>query len=370
MSLISVKSKRWIVGVVAIASIAIFFTAGARAQFQGDGQGNAPRGRWLKGASFPEPEEELYGITVNGKMYVLGGFGMNPFGKPPGLVFEYDPTTDKWTKKKNMPFPVHHQAMAEYNGKIYMFGGYLYYPPAGKQGQGWQPVDNSWEFDPATDTWKELAHMPDKRGSAIAEQIAGKMYVIGGATMNPQSNEPAVFPNRPARSVGTNDMYDPATNTWAARSPMPTARNHMFSGAVNGKIYAIGGRIGSPFITVATNVGVVEEYDPATDQWGPPKRPMPTPRSGGGWGSYGGRIYVAGGEAQTPQMTPAFRALEAYEPATDTWSVLPSMPVPRHGVAGTFIGNRLHLVSGKVTSSGAPDTKLETGTHDIFEVTD
>ena len=365
--------KRWpaaIAALASVASIALLLTVAARAQFQGSGEGVTPKGRWLKAASFPEPEEELYGITVNGKMYVLGGFGLNPFGKPPGLVYQYDPDTDKWTKKTNMPLPVHHQAMATLNGKIYMFGGYLYYPPQGGQGQGWQPVDNAWEYDTATDTWKALAPMPDKRGTAIAEEVNGKFYVIGGATMNPGSKEPAVFPNRPARSVGTNDMYDPATNKWESRSPMPTARNHAFAGAVNGKIYVIGGRIGSPFITVAQNVGVVEEYDPATDQWGPPRRPMPTPRSGGGWDTHGGRIYVAGGEAQTREMTPAFRALEAYEPATDTWSILPSMPVPRHGVAGAFIGNRLHLVSGKVTSSGASDTKLETGTHDVFEVID
>ena len=357
------------ISALSILAFALLCFTAARAQYQGPGTGETPKGKWLKGAGFPEPEEELYGITVNGKMYVLGGFGLNPFGKPPGLVYEYDPTTDKWAKKKNMPLPVHHQAMATVNGKIYMFGGYLYYPLPGG-GQGWQPVDNAWMYDPAADTWKALAPVPDKRGAGLAEAVNGKMYFIGGATMNPGSKEPAVFPNRAARSVGTNDMYDPATDKWESRSPMPTARNHAFAGAVNGKIYVIGGRIGSPFITVAQNVGVVEEYDPATDQWGAPRRPMPTPRSGGGWGTHGGRFYVAGGEQQTREATPAFRALEAYEPATDTWSILPSMPYPRHGVAGAFIGNDFHLVSGKVTSSGAPDTKLETSAHDIFEVLD
>jgi hypothetical protein len=32
---------------------------------------------------------------VNGKMYVIGGFGYMPFGNPPGLVYEYDPGPDK-----------------------------------------------------------------------------------------------------------------------------------------------------------------------------------------------------------------------------------------------------------------------------------
>jgi len=127
--------RKGVTGVFVVLLALLFLTA-ARAQYQGSGQGETPKGRWLKAASFPEPEEELYGITVSGKMYVLGGFGLNPFGKPPGLVYEYDPTKDTWTKKKNMPLPVHHQAMATLNGKIYMFGGYLYYPPSGQQGQG------------------------------------------------------------------------------------------------------------------------------------------------------------------------------------------------------------------------------------------
>jgi N-acetylneuraminic acid mutarotase len=140
-----------------IAAAAALFIAGvAHAQ-----------GHWVKLAPFPEPGEELLGAAAGGKMYVFAGLA--PGFKPMGLVYEYDPASDKWTKKKSMPFPVHHQAMAEYNGKLYMFGGYLYYPPAGRQGQGWQPVDNAWVYDPATDNWTALAPMPDKRGSAICE---------------------------------------------------------------------------------------------------------------------------------------------------------------------------------------------------------
>src|SRR5262245_15886868 len=32
--------------------------------------------QWTKAAPFPIPEEELYGSVVNGKFYVLGGFGV------------------------------------------------------------------------------------------------------------------------------------------------------------------------------------------------------------------------------------------------------------------------------------------------------
>ncbi|HTU03707.1 MAG TPA: hypothetical protein VMG58_17875 [Candidatus Sulfotelmatobacter sp.] len=47
---------------------------------------------------------------------------------------------------------------------------------------------------------------------------------------------------------------------------------------------------------------------------------------------------------------------------------LPSMPIPRHGLAGAFVGNRLHLVSGDVQSAGIPNMRLDSDSHDAFEV--
>jgi N-acetylneuraminic acid mutarotase len=315
---------------------------------------------------FPEPEEELYGVAANVKMYVLGGFGG---GKPVGMNWEYDPNSDKWTKKKDMPIPVHHSGLASYNGKVFMFGGYKLNVDPNIPGGGWEPVDNAWEFDPAADSWKALAPLPGKRGSPVAVEVSGRIYVIGGAIPEPGSKEVAIRPTRAARSVGTNQMYDPETNKWTERSPMPTPRNHAFAGAVDGKIYVIGGRLTSPFITVASNLDVVEEYNPATNLWGESgaRTQMPTARSGGGWTTYNGKIYVGGGEIQTRQLLGAFRALEAYDPAANAWTILPSMPLPRHGVAVAVLGNKIHFVSGKITSGGAPDVSLATGSHDVFD---
>jgi N-acetylneuraminic acid mutarotase len=271
--------------------------------------------KWERLAPFPEPSEELYGIAAGGKLYVMGGLA--PGWKPKALVYEYDPDNDTWTKKKNMPLASHHVALAELNGKIYVMGGFKY-PDSGKP--GWQPIDNAWEYDPRKDTWRALAPMPTKRGSPNAVAVGGKIYVIGGAGVHPGSKAVDIHPARPHRALSTNEVYDPATNTWESRSPMPTARNHAAAGAVDNRIYVIGGRIGAAFITRAANVGIVEVYDPATDQWGALMAPMPTPRSAVAWGTYRGRIYVAGGEerwgAGTWQRT--FRTVEAYDPRTNS----------------------------------------------------
>jgi len=330
-----------------------------------------PTSPWKKGAPFPEPDEELYAVTANGKLYVMGGWDN---GKARGANYEYNPASDKWTQRSPMPRPAHHAALASANGKVYVMGGFV--PPkdtAIPVGGAWEPIDNAWEYDPAADSWKPLPPLPGKRGSAIAAEVGGKIYVIGGATTAEGSKDPFFTFFGPARVLSTNDVYDPATNKWESRAPMSVPRNHAFSGVVDGKIYVIGGRTGHAFILSAANTDVVEEYNPVSNTWSAPKERMPTARSGGASGTDGRRIYVAGGEVTTKALVGAFRAVQAYDPATNSWSTLPSMPMPRHGLAGAVIGNRFHLVSGMIQSAGAmtfldPTLATHTAMHDILEL--
>jgi N-acetylneuraminic acid mutarotase len=330
-----------------------------------------PINPWKKGAPFPYPDEELYGVALNGKMYVIGGWDE---GKAAGLNYQYDPATDKWTEKKGMPQLAHHAALAAANGKIYVIGGFV--PPKDTQiptGGAWEPIADTWEYDPAADSWKSLAPVPTKRGAAVAVEVAGKIYVVGGATTVASSKDPYFTFFGPSLVLTTNEVFDPATNKWESRRPMSVARNHAYAAAVNGKIYVIGGRTGHAFILSATNTDVVEEYSPVNDMWSAPKERMPTPRSGGAWGTDGRRIYVAGGEVTTKELVGAFRAVEAYEPATNSWISLPPMPMPRHGIAGAVIGNEFHLVSGMIQSAGAlsfldPRLEVHTGQHDVLEL--
>jgi N-acetylneuraminic acid mutarotase len=341
----------WLRQLVAIMVLGLAFAGVAQAQ------------KWVKLAPFPDASEELYGIASGGKLYVFGGLA--PGWTPKGLAFEYDPATDKWTKKAAMPLVSHHVALAELNGKIYMVGGFVK-PASGPS--AWQPIDNLWEYDTANDSWKALAPMPTKRGSPNAAIVNGKLYVIGGAGLSPGAKETALHPARPQRVLGTNEVYDIAANKWETKSPMPTTRNHAAIGVVNNKIYVIGGRVGNAFITRASNTDVVEEYDPATDQWGDLKAPMPTGRSASAWGTYKGKIYVAGGEVRTDRFAGTFRAVEAYEPATNRWITLPPMDVARHGLAGDIVGGRLQLVSGNVQSGGPEGMVIATDINIALEL--
>lgn len=318
--------------------------------------------KWETGAPIPRGAEEVYGMASGGKMYVFGGLA--PGWKPIGMVMEYDPADNKWTRKRDMAAYQHHVALAELNGKIYMFGGYRL-PESGRA--TWVPINSTWEYDPQADSWRQLAAAPTPRGSANAVVINGKIHVIGGATLPAGLKDAWIHPSRNV-AVGTHEAFDPETNSWEKRADMPTPRNHAAAGVVNGRIYVIGGRAGSVFIPNAQNLDLVEEYNPATDQWAL-RSPMPTPRSATAWGVYDGRIYVAGGEIRHRDIWGTYTAVEAFDPKSNSWTRLPPMPMPRHGLAGDFIGNRFHLISGSLQSgTNFPGLVTNSDRHDILVI--
>ncbi len=344
--------------------------SGVRAQPLGtaaaeSGPPGPPRGKWIKLAPFPQPIGELLGAAVNGKLYASQG--LLPGFKPAGLVYEYDPARDAWTGKRPMPHPVHHAAVAALNGKMYVFGGFDL--PGGPP--GWNPVSDAWEYDPSADGWRQLAPMPTARGGGVVAAVGGRLYIIGGAGPMPGASDPSIRPRQPQRSLGIVEEYDPTANKWRARAAMPTPCNHMGGEAVNGKIYVIGGRLSGAFIIgLPGNTNLVQAYDPAADTW-VTKSPMPTPRSGLNTANLNGIIYAAGGEAQTTSLLAAFRAFEAYDPASDTWWQLAPMLLPRHEAIMAVLGNRIHIAGGSVQSAIVPlpnGLRFDTDSHEAFEL--
>ena len=342
--------------VAATAWMILTFGLGARAQ-----------GHWVKLAPLPETSEEFSFVAASGKIFLFGGNPVGDAGTPRGLVLEYDSATDKWARKKQMPVATHHAAVAEFRGKIYLFGGGVQLAAGGLNQF---PTSNVWEYDPAGDSWKALAPMPTRRLAAVAAEIGGKIYVIGGASVHPGAKLVSLGPAVPHRALDANEMYDPATNKWELRSPMPTARNHAAAGVVGGNIYVIGGRLGAVNVSLGSNTDVVEKYDPEADSWGTAGLRMPTARSGMGWATYKNRIYIAGGEIYDAHMFATVRAVEAYDPAVNQWSLLPTMPTARHGVSVAAIGNRLYVIGGHLQGGAIGGAGADSDANEAFEFAD
>jgi N-acetylneuraminic acid mutarotase len=156
----------------------------------------------------------------------------------------------------------------------------------------------------------------------------GKIYVIGGYDSS---------------QLDTVQEYDPATDTWATRSSMPTARAGMaVAAASNGKIYVFGGISGSSY------VATVEEYDPVTDSWAT-RASMPAARGyAGAAQASNGKIYVIGGRDKTTGTFPAVDTVEEYDPTTDTWTARAGMSLPRYELGVVAANNgRIYAIGGR-----------------------
>ena len=62
-----------------------------------------------------------------------------------------------------------------------------------------------------------------------------------------------------------------------------------------------------------------------------------------------------------------FPQVEAYDPASDTWTLVDTMPTPRHGFSAVPVGDRLYLPGGSTRQGGfgyGRTTLLDTYTPD------
>jgi N-acetylneuraminic acid mutarotase len=336
---------------VLLAASALVFVPGAQAE-----------GKWRIGAPIPQGANEVIGAPIDGQFYVYGG--QDSGNKPQGLFFRYDPAANAWTKLEGNPVPVHHGAAAAIGHKFYVFGGFRL-PDTGKV--GWYPEDKAWVYDADAAKWSALPNMPTARGALAAVAVGKKIYVIGGATIPTGTQLPdGLQGGGPIELVGSTEVLDTDTNTWTRLAPMPTPRNHHSVAFVDGKIYAIGGRVGSCFSNGwSSNIWMNDAYDIATDTW-TPRAPMPTARSGTGVGVIDGKIHVLGGEGWIEDFGGVFRVHEVYDPKTNTWVRAPRMLTPRHGFAAGEIGHTLYAVSG-VNNAGGAGTLSVVPVNEIFE---
>ncbi|MCG2711200.1 MAG: SBBP repeat-containing protein [Candidatus Omnitrophica bacterium] len=139
---------------------------------------------WTTHANLPTARYTPVAVTVNGKIYVIGGQDANGYSPKNE---EYDPILDSWETKSPLPTPRNALAAAMVGGKIYVIGGQ-------KSGDG-LGMDVNEEYDPLSDTWQTRALMPTPREHHIAVALNGKIYAIGGML-----------------SINKNEVYDPGVS--------------------------------------------------------------------------------------------------------------------------------------------------------------
>jgi N-acetylneuraminic acid mutarotase/glucose/arabinose dehydrogenase len=283
-------------------------------------------GCWADRAPLPAELLDAGGATLGGKLYLVAGEADS--GHLSSLWI-YDPATDSWNSGPPLPGPaVENPSVAAEGGKLYVFGGSTH-SFSGAQ-------NNAAVFDPATNSWTSLPPMATARGGAMARAIDGKIYVAGGLGAD-------------GASLDSVEVFDPAAaggaGAWSGAAPMGARRDNSGSAVLDGKLYVFGGSTrNSDGSYVDRTLDTVEMYDPGTDNW-TGRAPMPTGRQSVIVGTLNGRAQVMGGEV-SPSPPGTFAANEEYDPVTNTWRGLHSMPTPRHGAAAGTIGDVIYVVGG------------------------
>ena len=249
---------------------------------------------WSARAPLPFAQQETAVLAVGDDVYVLGG--LDAAATTLAVVQVYDATTDRWRSGKPLPRPLHHVNAAVVGGRIWVTGAL--------DGTGFAAVGDVFAFDPATSEWTPKSAMPagSERGASMVAAIGETIYVAGGL--------------RGGAAAADREECPP------------------------------GGRGAS----IGAHVPRVDAFDPVTGAW-TERAPMPTSRAGAAVAVVGGRVVVFGGEGDTRRASGVFPEVEAYDPSTDSWSPLPSMTTPRHGMGAATVGD-LVIVPGGGTQNG------------------
>lgn len=274
----------------------------------------APSIEWTKKSPMPGPLYAFNAAAIGSRIYAVGGRGgKQGYGR---YNYVYDQKRDSWEVRKDLIYDRSNHAVVTSGGKIYVFGG--------NENPGKVEA-----YDPEKDSWKELADIPTPRQHINYSAVAcrGKIYLIGGIEKRGE---------RDFIITDKNEMYDPATNTWTEKAPIPSKRQMPAAICFEDKIYVISGT--DEKWDDQTTVYV---YDPGSDSW-ETRASMPEARNISGVAEVDGRIIVVTGLHGNYKKSKAFM----YDPENDVWHSLSELPHYFMLAGVVSLNDRLYVLGG------------------------
>jgi N-acetylneuraminic acid mutarotase len=266
------------------------------------------QGGWQRGVPLPVPRAEVAASALGDEIVVVGGFLRS--GASSARVDAYSPRRQRWRRLPDLPVSVNHAMAAAAGGRLYVVGGYR------------DGMNLTSAFVLESGAWRALPELPEPRAAAGAAVVGGLLVVAGGVGPDGLAQE--------ALALGLR------TERWS-RIPGPTPREHLGVAALDGRVYAVGGRTAG----FDTNLQLVESYSPGSRRWRS-LPPVPEPRGGTDVAAAGGRLVSAGGEETEGTIGTVY----ALDPTTGRWSSLPDLPTPRHGLGVVGLGRRVYVIAG------------------------
>ncbi len=236
---------------------------------------NATDSSWSSFGTMPTARSAASVVAVGTKLFVIGGTNYDENFK---TIETYNTQSNTWDTEFQMPSALFGHAACVINDSIYVFGGLtgLY-----------ETSSEINVFDPATGTWATKGSMSMARAYHQVVVLNDTVYIMGGIN---NLQDPTAL-----TSV---ERYDPVSNTTSPIRAMNTGRMNFGAAVVNGKIYALGGAV-SMFPDEFTALSSMEMYNPATDTW-TGKKPLPSARHSFAICVNHNIMYILGGAEQGP----------------------------------------------------------------------
>lgn len=282
---------------------------------------------WEARAPMPTARFAHSSVTVNGKIYAIGG--ASNLEDPRAEVEVYDPATDTWEARAAMPAAAAYFGLDAIDRRIYRVGGV----------EVGGLTDRLTAYDIDTDTWTDLEPLPVTAAYVTATALDGKLYAVGGAT---EDGDDIVL-------LSSVHRYDPVADEWTAVAPLPRPRSAHRAAAASGKLYIVGGQ---EDVSALTNK--VSVYDPATDTWSDVASAF-TERAYPGVASHGGMLFIVGGFVADDGGAALLADLHRFDPATSTWTRLHDVRKPMALATATFVNDLLYVMGGTSDNSGVAD---------------
>jgi N-acetylneuraminic acid mutarotase len=234
---------------------------------------------------------------------------------------------NSWVTKASIHISRTNAVAVTVNGIVYVIGGSQKYNTS-DTGFSYISINSTEAYNPSTDTWVDKAPMPTSRDALGAAVFQRKIYCFGGRNVTKDYSI----------STNLNEVYDTKTNSWETKTPIPTARSDFQASEVDEKIYLIGGRIESESSSITEISAQVEIYDPTSDTWAIGS-PIPTAVAGYASAVLDGKIYVISGVTRDSTYT---NLTQIYDPKTDEWSLgAPISMSVNAAVAGATNGTKV-----------------------------
>jgi N-acetylneuraminic acid mutarotase len=259
---------------------------------------------------------------------VLIAGGVDSLGLEQDSAELFDPQTGRasWLSGRMTAARTGHSASPLASGKVVLAGGAD--KPEGEL------------FDPTSQTFVATQGQltPGRYAHAAARLSSGKVLLAGGLSTDDGS------------AIADLTVYDPATDAFTPGPAMATARTgHTVTELASGKLLILGGSLNKVSLDTA------EIYDPATSTVTPVTATLGHKRSGHSATLLAdGRVLIVGGKDYvTPDSFILVPEVEVFDPAQQTFSLLPASVVDARGdhAAVRLLDGRILFAGGYTLSA-------------------